>query len=69
MDQPEILTVVIEYSPTQRRVMVRGVFRDGQPMPAPLETENRQNRVRVFVGMNMGAAPGFAGLVPEEPAP
>ncbi len=66
MTQLEIVTVVIEYSPTQRRVMVRGVFRDGQLMPAPLETENKQNRVRVLVGHDMGAAPGFAGLVPED---
>ncbi len=65
MTQLEIVTVVIEYSPTQRRVMVRGVFRDGQPMPAPLVAENKQNRVQVFVGMNMGSAPGFMGLIPE----
>ncbi len=65
MTQLEIVTVVIEYSPTQRRVMVRGVFRDGQQMPPLLATENKQNRVRVLVGMDMGAAPGFVGLIPE----
>lgn len=66
MDQPEIVTVVIEHSPTQRRVMVRGAFRRGDAFPAPLAPENRQNFVQVFVGVDMGAAPGFVGLVPEE---
>ena len=65
MTQLEIVTVVIEYSPTQRRVMVRGVFRKYDVFPSPLAPENQQNRVQVFVGHDMGSAPGFVGLNPE----
>lgn len=71
MSQPEIVIVVIEYSPSQRRVMVRGAFRQGAPLPAPLAPENQQNRVRVFLDADMGSAPGFAALraIGEEPTP
>jgi hypothetical protein len=63
MEQQRIVTVVIEYSPSQSRVMVRGVFAEGQPLPAPLAPENRQNHVRCFLGADMGTNVGFAGLV------
>jgi hypothetical protein len=61
---PTILKVVIEYSPTQQRVMVRGVFPHDTPTPEPLAPENQQNIVRVFEGVDMGPNVGFAGLVP-----
>jgi hypothetical protein len=64
MNMPRVLIVVLEYSPAQQRVMVRGVWPDGAKLPAPLASENTQNTVRVFEGVNMKAHVGFAGLVP-----
>lgn len=63
--EPRILTVLLEYSPTQQRVMVRGVWPEGeQAYRKPLEAENQQNYVRVFEGVDMKANVGFAGLMP-----
>lgn len=63
-DIPPILVVVIEYSPSQQRVMVRGAWPMDAVLPGRLAPENRQNRVRVFLGVDMKANVGFAGLVP-----
>ena len=63
-DIPRILIVVLEYSPAQQRVMVRGVWPKGAALPDPLAPENKQNRVSVFEGVDMKANVGFAGLVP-----
>jgi hypothetical protein len=66
MQPPEVITVVIEYSPTQKRVMVRGVFRQGDPLPTLIDPENYQNCVKCYAGMDMGRHVGFSNLAAEE---
>jgi len=51
---------VIEYSPSQNRVMVRGIYEMTDPMPKKLHTDNTQNRVSCFLGLDMGAHVGFS---------
>lgn len=63
---PRILIVVLEYSPTQQRVMVRGVWEDGRRLPEPLEPGNVQNCIRVFENVTMGSPTGMTGLVPAD---
>lgn len=65
---PRVLTVLIEYSPTQQRIMVRGAWEQGKGPAniAPLAPENTQNFVKVFEGVDMKSNVGFAGLVPVE---
>lgn len=59
--------VLLEYIPTEKRVVVRGVWRDGkQQKLAPIFEGNPQNYVRVFEGFdNMCNGVGFTGLVAE----
>ena len=69
MDEFPVKVVLLEYSPTQKRVFVRGVWpelrRPGRL--APIAEENQQNFVRVHEGFdNMERGIGFSGLVPEE---
>lgn len=63
-DIPRILIIVLEYAPAHQRVMVRGVWPEGAPLPPPLAPENTQNKVKVFEAVDMKAHVGFAGLVP-----
>jgi hypothetical protein len=63
-DVPRVLIVVLEYSPAQQRVMVRGVWEDGQRLPEPLDPRNVQNHIRVFENVTMGSPTGMTGLVP-----
>lgn len=65
-EMPRILTVLIEYSPSTTRVIVRGVWLKGRGPSdtAPLEPGNRQNFVDVFEGIDMKVrGTGFTGLV------
>jgi hypothetical protein len=63
---PEVMTVLIEYVPSQSRVMVRGVWRKEEYKPvAPLLPDNVQNAVHVFLGVDMKFNVGFAGLTQE----
>lgn len=65
---PPIKTVLIEYSPTDKRVMVRGVWWSGDALPTlkPLAPGNQQNWVDCFEGVDMGKNVGFSDL--ERPA-
>lgn len=62
--------VVVEYSPAQGRVRVRGVWLDtGQGFTPPplLHPANAQNVVEMFLGVTMDVWT-FAGLYPKEDA-
>lgn len=59
-------TVVIEYSPSQKRVVVRGVWPDDAPVLKPLEEGNQQNYVKCFEGIDHKAHVGFTGLSPTD---
>jgi hypothetical protein len=65
MSTPRVVKVVLEYSPEQRRVMVRGVWPEDAGAPPPLAASHTQSVVRVFEGVDMRWNVGFAGLVPE----
>jgi len=67
MSLPRTLVVVIEYDPVQKRVMIRGVWRDDDTLdlPPPLAIQNQQNHIRVFENTDMKQGVGFTGLVPE----
>jgi hypothetical protein len=59
----DIKVCVIEYSPKQKRVTVRGVWnRDDIPMLPLLEPDNYQNQVQVFEGHDHGYHVGFSNL-------
>lgn len=62
--QPDTITVLIEYVPSQKRVMVRAAWRDGKEYLEPLEPDNKQNYVSVFDGVDMKYHTGFQGLEP-----
>jgi hypothetical protein len=62
---PRVIKVVVEYSPEQRRVIVRGAWPEGAVLPEPLAPSHTQNVVSVFEGVDMKWHVGFAGLVPE----
>jgi hypothetical protein len=61
-----IMRVLIEWSPTQKRVTVRGCWPDKEykPLP-PLENGNVQHAVQCFEGHDHGYHVGFSGLVAE----
>ena len=65
----ERVMIVIEYSFTECRVIVRGAFYEGDTLPAPLHPGNVQNKVSVWLGADMGHHVGFSGLVPGEKEP
>lgn len=60
-----IVYICVEYSPIEKRVMVRGVFNDKYLCPKPLHPDNKQNIVSCFADTDMGKHVGFAGLIPE----
>lgn len=63
----EILIVLLEYSPIQSRVIVRGVWQTEQYTPVvPLHPDNIQNSVQVFLNFDMRSGSGFTGLVAKE---
>jgi hypothetical protein len=62
----QVVKVVLEYSPAQQRVIVRGVFRSDQEIPPPLMPTHQRNVVTVFLGVDMHWHVGFAGLVPND---
>jgi hypothetical protein len=64
---PRVLKVVVEYSPEQHRVIVRGAWPENAPTPAPLAPSHVQNVIRVFEGIDMKWNVGFSGLMPEVP--
>ena len=63
---PQVLTVLLEYSPRQQRVIVRQVAAEYKPLPV-LEDGNVQNAVKVFLGVDMKFNVGFSGLTPVAP--
>lgn len=64
-DGPRILTVVIEYVPEQKRVIVRGVWVKGEVSAVEkLTPDSTQNYVDVFEGVDMRWNVGFGGLEP-----
>lgn len=66
----ETKVVLIEYSETDKRVFVRGVWStDEFEMLPPLKQGNIQNAIKVFENMDMGAHVGISGLVPSVPPP
>ena len=59
----EIKVVVLEYIPSQDRVLVRGVWRDKDYKPVPLLIDDDiQNVIRVFENVDMKFHVGFSGL-------
>ena len=66
MESSRILTVLVEYSEEQKRVMVRGVWPKADVKHLPkLLAGNEQNYVDVFEGADMKWHVGFSGLIPE----
>lgn len=57
---PEIITVLIEYFPQQKRVIVRGAWIGTPTTLEPLEPDNQQNYVKVFAGVDMKYHSGFS---------
>lgn len=66
MQEFPIKVVLLEYSPRDQCLWVRGLWREGkQPRLAPIHEDNQQNYVRVFEGMdNLANSVGFSGLAP-----
>lgn len=60
VNMPESITVLIEYSLKQKRVIVRGAWRGTPTMLEPLEPDNQQNYVKVFDGVDMKYNVGFS---------
>lgn len=56
---PEIITVLIEYSNMQGRVIVRSAWSGKPEYLEPLEPGNQQNYVKVFDGVDMKYGVGF----------
>lgn len=63
---PQIIKVLLEYSPSQQRVMMRGCFMDGQQIPEKLSPDNTQNVVQCFLGLVKHNGVGFSGLTISE---
>lgn len=59
------LTVLIEYDPLQKRVIVRGAGNQLRILPK-LRPQNQQNYVEVFPDTDMGDHVGFTGLIPDD---
>lgn len=57
---PEIITVLIEYSPKQKRVIVRGAWSGTPTTLEPFDPDNQQNYVKVFDGVDMKYHAGFS---------
>ena len=58
LKEGDVFKVVLEYSPKENRVMVRGIFKDGRP-PDLLDRANSRNVVSCFLDIDMGANIGF----------
>jgi len=68
MDEFPVKIVLLEYSPRQKRVFVRGVWSEARRprRMAPIAEDNQQNYVRVHEGFdNLERGLGFSGLIPE----
>jgi hypothetical protein len=61
-----VVKIVIEYSPSQERVIVRGVFFEDSPKVPLLDQENIQNHIKCFFDVPLSTKVGFAGLSVEE---
>ncbi len=56
------ITVLVEYVPSQKRVMVRAAWNGDGEYLEPLERDNRQNYVSVFAGVDMKHHVGFSSI-------
>lgn len=66
MERSEIVTVVLEYIPSQFRVVIRGCFLQKGFVPLPkLTPDSIQNNVDIFAGVDMKFTGVFSGLQPQ----
>jgi hypothetical protein len=61
-----VVKIVIEFCPSQERVIVRGVFFEDSPKVPLLAKENIQNHIKCFFDVPLSTKVGFAGLSVEE---
>jgi hypothetical protein len=62
----DVVTVTLEYIPSQKRVVMRGVHsRKEFRKLSKLTPESIQNTVDVFLNKDMGITGVFGGLIPE----
>lgn len=62
----DVVKVTLEYIPSQKRVVMRGVHSRKEFRKFPkLTPESIQNTVDVFLNKDMGITGVFGGLIPE----